>query len=130
MLLTNFLMPTHTLIAFPPVFALPLSSPPPSPLCAVIPGPPESIEAIETTQTSATLEVQLSLTGTPPLIVIVELTSHPELMCCSNKTTYTQGDSVRFDLEGLSEGTTYRVTAYARNLAGRGSGEQKSFSTG
>lgn len=127
MLLTNFLRPTHTLIAFP---LLAVSSPVfPSPL-SVIPGPPERIKAIATTQTSATLEVHLSLTGTPPLIVTLELTSHPELMCCSNKTTYNQGDRVRFTLEDLNVATTYTVNAYAMNLAGKGPGEQWSFSTG
>ena len=63
-------------------------------------------------------------------MVFVDLTSHPELSCCSNKTTYVGGDTVKFNLEGLSEGTTYTVNVYAENLVGKGSGKQDSFTTG
>lgn len=124
-----FLLP----ILSPPSLPLPtspLSSPPLLPLHAVLPGPPVRIDAVSATKTTAVLEVELSSVGTPPLMVFVDLTSHPELVCCPNQTTYQSGDTVRFSLEGLSERTTYTVNVFARNLAGQGSGEQHSFMTG
>ena len=60
----------------------------------VLPLAPVRIEAISTTTTSAVVEVELSPEGTPPMIVVMELTSHPELGCCGNQTTYVRGGSV------------------------------------
>lgn len=105
------------------------SSPTTQPDMQVLPGPPVRIDAVSATKTTAVLEVELSSVGTPPLMVFVDLTSHPELVCCPNQTTYQSGDTVRFSLEGLSERTTYTVNVFARNLAGQGSGEQHSFMT-
>ena len=79
--------------------------------------------------TTAVIEVELSSQGTPPLIIVIEPTSHPEL-CCYNITTYLRGDTVQFEWEGLSEATTYKVNVYVENLQGRGQGMQFSFSTG
>ena len=90
---------------------------------------PQRISTISTTETTAVIEVELSSQGTPPLIVVIEPTSHPE-MCCYNITTYLRADTVQFEWEGLSEGTTYTVNVYVENLQGRGPGMQFSFSTG
>ena len=95
-----------------------------------MPNPPVDIKVASITQTSAVLDVVLSDIGTPPLIVILELTSHPELMCCANMTTFIPGDTVRFSLEGLRQDTTYTVKSYATNMAGKGIDRQHSFSTG
>ena len=114
----------------------PLSLPPSLPLSlpllphTVLPAQPASIDAVSTTTTSAVLDVQLSVVGTPPLVVVMVLTSHPELGCCDNMTSYQRGDSVRFSLQGLSPDTTYSVNVFAVNLAGQGNGRQVSFSTG
>ena len=107
-----------------------LSPSPPLPLPPVLPAAPVGIEAISTTMTSAVLEVQLSPVGTPPLLVVLDLTSHPELGCCGNQTTFLRGGSVRFSLEGLSADTTYTVSVFVKNHAGQGVGKQQSFSTG
>jgi hypothetical protein len=96
----------------------------------VLPLAPVRIEAISTTTTSAVVEVELSPEGTPPMIVVMELTSHPELGCCGNQTTYVRGGSVRFVITGLSRDTTYTVSVSAMNHAGQGVGKQQSFSTG
>jgi hypothetical protein len=95
----------------------------------VLPLAPVRIEAISTTTTSAVVEVELSPEGTPPMIVVMELTSHPELGCCGNQTIYVGGGSVRFVITGLSRDTTYTVSVSAMNHAGQGIGKQESFST-
>ena len=83
---------------------------------------------ISTTKATAVIEAEISSQGTPPLMIVIEIIGHPELSC-NNITAYHRNDTLKLEMDGLSEGTTYRANLFVQNRLGRGPEMQFFFTT-
>lgn len=100
--------------------------------CAVIPGPPKSVIAIDSSANSLTLQACLSTSGTAPIFSAHFVVSGPGHTPFVHNITNDlfPGGVVEVEVGGLSPSTSYSVVVYATNAAGRGQNSvQESFST-
>ncbi len=104
----------------------------PSPLPTVTVDTSVVVESV--TETSVTLQVQLTGLATEPIIsIFVEIfNERMELVTLSNRTGgFLRGGMVEVTVTGLNTGTQYRAVAYGVNAGGVGpKSDPMTFNTG